>query len=76
MELVCPDLWKTHLRAIRKRAGRVPCALDRFHVAGKLGETIDKVRATEPRELEMQGLKPLKRNRWPLLWQLEIRSGA
>lgn len=49
MELVCPDLWKTHLRAIRKRAGKVLYVPNRFHVAGKLGETIDKVRATEAR---------------------------
>lgn len=73
MELVCPDLWKTHLRAIRRRVGKVLYVLDRFHVAGKLGYPIDKVRATEARELEMQGLKPLKRNRWPLLWHLENR---
>ena len=61
-------MWKAYLTVIRKRAGQAPRVLDRFHVAGKFGEMIDKVRAAEARELKMQGKVPvLKRSRWLLL---------
>lgn len=54
MELVCSDMWKTYLNEVSKRAGKVLYALNRFHVAGKLGGMIDRVRATEARALKIQ----------------------
>ena len=50
--VVCSDMWKAYLTVVRKRSGQAPHVLDRFHVAGKLGEMIDKVRAAEARELK------------------------
>lgn len=67
LQVVCSDMWKAYLNVIRKRAGQALHVLDRFHVAGKLGEMIDKVRAAEARELKKQGREPLKRSRWLLL---------
>ena len=77
LRVVCSDMWKAYLAVIRKRAGQAPHVLDRFHVAGKLGEMIDKVRAAEARELKMQGKVPvLKRSRWLLLKHPEDLSEA
>lgn len=67
LQVVCSDMWKAYLNVIRKRAGQALHVLDRFHVAGKLGEMIDKVRAAEARELKQRGQEPLKRSRWLLL---------
>ena len=67
LQVDCSDMWQAYLNVIRKRAGQALHVLDRFHVAGKLGEMIDKVRAAEARELKKQGQEPLKRSRWLLL---------
>ena len=69
-------MWKAYLNVIRKRAGQALHVLDRFHVAGKLGETIDKIRAAEVRELKKQGREPLKRSRWLLLKRPDNLSEA
>ena len=61
MQVVCSDMWKAYLDVIRKRTGQALHVLDRFHVAGKLGEMIDQVGAANVRELKKQGLVPLKR---------------
>ena len=77
LRVVCSDMWKAYLTVIRKRAGQALHVLDRFHVAGKLGEMIDKVRAAEARELKKQGQLPLlKRSRWLLLKRPENLSEA
>ena len=76
LRVVCSDIWKAYLNVIRKRAGQALHVLDRFHVAGKLGEMIDKVRAAEVRALKQQGREPLKRSRWLLLERPDSLSEA
>ena len=77
LRVVCSDMWKAYLTLIRKRAGQALHVLDRFHVAGKRGEVIDKVRAAKARELKKQGKLPvLKRRRWLLLKHPEDPSEA
>lgn len=68
LKFVCSDMWKPYLTTIAKRATNALNILDRFHIAQKLSEAIDKVRAEETRALIKKG-KPvvLKYSRWALL---------
>ena len=77
LRVVCSDMWKAYLNGIRKRAGRALHVLDRFPVAGKLGEMIEAVRAAEVCELQRQGREPLlRRSRWLLLKRPENLTEA
>jgi transposase len=68
LKFVCSDMWKPYLTTIANRATNALNILDRFHIAQKLSEAIDKVRAEETRVLVKKG-KPvvLKHSRWALL---------
>jgi len=68
LKFVCSDMWKPYLKAIARYAGNALNILDRFHIAQKLSEAIDKVRATETRLLvkKDKGII-LKHSRWVLL---------
>ena len=66
--MVCSDRWRAYLSVVRKQVGRPLRVLDRLHVARKLGEMIDAVRAAAVRELRQRGREPvLQRSRWLLL---------
>lgn len=68
LKFVCSDMWKPYLKTIAKRANNALNILDRFHIAQKLSEAIDKVRATETRTLLAKGKEVvLKHSRWALL---------
>lgn len=68
LKFVCTDMWKPFLKTIAQRAGGALNILDRFHVSQKLGEAIDKVRASEARAHASQGKDlVLKHSRWALL---------
>lgn len=68
LKFVCSDMWKPFLTAVAKRASGALNILDRFHISQKLGEAIDKVRASETRSLVAKGLEVvLKHSRWALL---------
>lgn len=68
LKFVCSDMWKPYLKHIALRAKNALNILDRFHIAQKLGDAIDDVRAAETKELMRTG-KPviLKHSRWCLL---------
>jgi transposase len=55
LKFVCSDMWKPYLKLIALGAQNALNILDRFHIAKKLGEAIDKVRATETSELMRKG---------------------
>ncbi len=68
LNFVCSDMWKPYLKTIAQRAKSALNILDRFHVSQKLGEAIDKVRASETRSLIEKGKDIiLKHSRWVFL---------
>ena len=68
LQFICSDMWKPYLRVIAKKAGHAIHVLDRFHICTHLSKAIDRIRASEARELRARGLQPvLKRTRWCLL---------
>ena len=68
LKFVCSDMWKPYLKLIALRAQNALNILDRFHIAQKLGDAIDDVRAAETKELMRKGkLVVLKHSRWCFL---------
>jgi transposase len=68
LRFVCSDMWKPYLKLIAARATNALNILDRFHIAQKLNEAIDKVRANETKALVKKGLDViLKHSRWCFL---------
>lgn len=73
---VCSDMWKPYLKLIAKRASNALNILDRFHIAQKLNQAIDKVRAAETKALLKKGKTViLKHSRWCLLKNPENLTG-
>lgn len=72
IRFACTDMWKPYLKVLREELGHALNILDRFHIAKKFGEALDKVRAGEARQLEADGYEPiLKHSRWCLLKRKE-----
>jgi transposase len=68
LKFICSDMWKPYLKVIAARASHALNILDRFHISQKLGQAIDKVRASETRALVKKGKDViLKHSRWVLL---------
>jgi len=68
LKFICSDMWKPYLKVIAEKASTALNILDRFHVAQKLGEAIDAVRAQETRVLKSKGKEViLKHSRWCFL---------
>ena len=59
LRFVASDMWKPYLKVIAERAGQALNVLDRFHIAKKLGEAVDKVRATEAKAMAAKGFDPV-----------------
>ncbi len=68
IKFICSDMWKPYLKVIAEKATNALNILDRFHVAQKLGEAVDDVRAAETRSLKAKGKDIiLKHSRWCFL---------
>lgn len=68
LKFICSDMWKPYLKVIAEKAINALNILDRFHVAQKLSEAIDDVRAQETRALKSKGKDViLKHSRWCFL---------
>lgn len=68
LEFICSDMWQPYLRVVAEVAGKALHILDRFHLMTHFGKAIDKVRATEAKELKAKGKQPmLTGTRWCLL---------
>ena len=68
IKFACTDMLPAYLSVLKARASRTLNILDRFHIAKKFGEAIDKVRAEETRQMKADGYEPiLKSSRWCLL---------
>ena len=72
IQFVCTDMWKPYLNVVAECCGHAVQILDRFHVMKKFGDKLDKVRATEARQMTADGYEPvLKNSRWSLLKRRE-----
>jgi transposase len=68
IKYACTDMWTAYLTVLKKRASGALNILDRFHIAKKFGEALDKVRAEETRQMATDGYEEvLKNSRWSLL---------
>jgi len=68
LQYVCSDMWKPYLKVIAKKAGQAVHVLDRFHIMAHFSKALDKVRASEVKELNANGHEPvLTKTRWLLL---------
>ena len=75
LRFICSDMWKAYLTVIGKRAGHCLHVLDRFHIIAHLSKAIDKVRASEARDLLKSGQGDLlKHSRWAILRRPENRT--
>lgn len=72
IEFVCSDMWKPYLQVIRNLCPQALNILDRFHIAAKMNEALDDVRAEEARKMARDGHEPLlKKSRWCVLKRKE-----
>ena len=55
LKFVCSDMWQPYIKVITKKAPHALHILDRFHIIQKLGRAIDKIRATEIKQLALDG---------------------
>ena len=75
LKFVCSDMWKPYLNVIAQRASQALNILDRFHIAKKLNEAIDQVRASATSALIKRGKivavarNKLKRLLTQILWR-------
>lgn len=75
LRFICSDMWKPYLNVIRVRAAHCLHVLDRFHIIAHLSKAIDKVRASEARDLRTRGRgELLKHSRWAVLRRPENRT--
>ena len=69
LQFICSDMWKPYLNVIERYAPNALNILDRYHIAAKMNEALDKIRATETRSITSgKGVKTvLTHSRWCLL---------
>lgn len=67
LSFVTSDMWKNFLAVFKQRVGHALIVLDRFHIVANLHKALDKIRATEARELSRKGFAVLKHTRWCFL---------
>jgi transposase len=68
LKFICSDMWKPYLKVIALKATNALNILDRFHVAQKLGDAVNYVRAMETNSLKAKGKDViLKNSRWCFL---------
>jgi transposase len=71
LRFICTDMWQPYLKVLAYKAKKGVLTavhlLDRFHIAQNMNKAIDKVRATEAKQLKEQGIEVLKHSRWCVL---------
>jgi len=72
VRFICSDMWRPYLNVIAERAGGALNILDRYHIASKMNQAIDDVRAKETRETRVRNRLSgkqvvLTHSRWCLL---------
>jgi transposase len=72
LKFICSDMWPPYLKAIRIRASQAIHMLDRFHVMSMINKALDRVRASEARELRAKNQgEVLTNSRWLFLKRKE-----
>ncbi len=76
IRFICSDMWQPYLNVIAERAPHALNILDRYHIAAKMNQAIDAVRAKETREVRARNRLSksslvLKHSRWCLLKRVE-----
>jgi len=63
------DMWEPFISAVQETivGADAKICFDRFHVSGHFGKALDKVRATEHRELGLSGDSPLMKTKYDWL---------
>jgi len=64
--IVCCDMWRIYLAAVREKLPRAIVIFDRFHVVRHLNYAVDEVRRESWRRLTGEEKSAFKRTRW--LW--------
>ncbi|MGH8296448.1 MAG: ISL3 family transposase [Steroidobacteraceae bacterium] len=72
IRFICSDMWQPYLNVIAERAGGALNILDRYHIASKMNQALDDVRAKETREIRSRNRLSSKQvvlthSRWCLL---------
>ncbi len=71
LRFICTDMWQPYLKVLAYKAKKGVLTavhlLDRFHIAQNMNKAIDKVRASEAKELKERGIEVLKHSRWCML---------
>jgi len=73
IQVVCLEMWKPYLKAVREHARKAQILFDRFHLVQHLKRAVDEVRRSEMRRLSDQQKAPFKKTRFLLLknpWNL------
>lgn len=77
IEFVCSDMWRPYLRVIKERCTNALNILDRFHIAAKMNDALNDVRAAEARKLAQDGFEPaLMKTRWCILKSKKNLTGG
>ena len=76
IRFICSDMWQPYLNVIAERAPQALNILDRYHIAAKMNQAIDEVRAKETRQVRAHNRLSkssvvLKHSRWCLLKRVE-----
>ena len=76
IRFICSDMWQPYLNVIAERASGALNVLDRYHIAAKMNQAIDEVRAKETRQVRAHNRLSkssvvLKHSRWCLLKRVE-----
>ena len=76
IRFICSDMWQPYLNVIAERAPRALNILDRYHIAARMNQSIDEVRAKETPEARSRNRLSktslvLKHSRWCLLKRVE-----
>jgi transposase len=73
LKVVCMDMWRPYLNAVREQAPQAVVAFDRFHLVRHLNEAVDEVRRSLVRKLNHPLRALVKGTRFVLLknpWNL------
>jgi transposase len=73
IQVVCLDMWRPYLKAVRDHATNAQVLFDRFHLVQHLNRAVDEVRRSEMRRLSGTEKATFKKTRFLLLknpWNL------
>lgn len=77
IQVVCLDMWRPYLKAVRDHATNAQILFDRFHLVQHLNRAVDEVRRSEMRRLSGSQKASFKKTRFLLLknpWNLRTEE--